>query len=162
MGWKCFSRGSFETIPLRPFVRWVLKGSFEGFGWGGWISRVCGVECAGGVEEGGGFWVALDDDEWGARAGCGAASSARLLGGGEEGTSDCGPSVLGGKGNGAIGGGRFSTAGFSDGVEEEASNRSRFAGGEACRVGEGELEANGRLREGELGTSGGPKGERVG
>lgn len=70
--------------------------------------------------------------------------------------------MLGGKERGASVGGRVSTSGSSVGSDEGNSNRGRFAGGEAFRVGDGELEAKGRFREGELGRSGGPKEGGVG
>ena len=81
----------------------------------------------------------------------------------EEGTSGSGSFVLGSTEKFSIAGGRVSTSGSSDGGEEGICKRGRFAGGEACRVGEGELEeAKGRFREGELGISGSPKEEGVG
>lgn len=129
---------------VREYVRWVSKALFEGLGRGGCISSVRGVSCGGGGEPGGSS--ALGDDEDGANAGERAAT-AGFSGGGEEGTSRRGRFVLGGEEKGAVAGGRASTGGSSDGGEEGPCSRGRFAvGGEARRVGEGELDAKGRLR----------------
>ena len=96
----------------------------------------------GGGEEAGGC-SALGDEEVGAAAGDGA-STADFLDGAEEGTA--GRSVLDREERSGVARGRASTGAFWDG-DEGICNRGRFAGGgEARRVGEGELESKGRLR----------------
>lgn len=140
-----------------------MKRLLEGLGRGGWISRLAHGSIAGGEGGGGdaGGFSPLGGEEGRSTGGC-CASSARFLGGGEEDTSGSAPSVLGGKGKGASVGGRASTGGSSEGEEEGNSNRGRFAGGEACLVGDGELDSKRRFNEGELDTSGGPKEYGVG
>ena len=127
-----------RAIWEREYVRWVLKGLLEGAGRGGWISRGWGW---GGLFGGWG--------EEGATAGCCASTAAAGFLGGEEeeeGSSEGAPFALGGKEKGEVAGGCVSRGGSSDGGEEETWSRGRFAGGEACPVGEGELEVKGRLR----------------
>ena len=63
--------------------------------------------------------------------------------------------MLGGEEKGTIADGRVSIGGSSDGDGEETCKRGRFAAGEAGRVGEGELESKGRLREGGVGWESG-------
>ena len=151
IGLKCSASGSTVAIVLRECVRWVSKALFEGLGRGGCISRLCGVSISGGEEAGG--IPALGNEEVGAAAG-NCASSAGFRDGGEEGTSRRGRFVLGGEDKGVVAGGRAWIGWSSNGDEEGPCNRGRFAvGGEAGRVVDGELEANGRLREGELDIS---------
>lgn len=126
-----------RAIWEREYVRWVLKGLLEGAGRGGWISW------------GGGL---AEEEEEGATAGCCASTAAAGFLGGEEeeeeeeGRFEGAPFALGGKEKGEVAGGCVSRGGSSDGGEEETWSRGRFAGGEACPVGEGELEVKARLR----------------
>lgn len=129
---------------VREYVRWVSKALLLGLGRGGCISRVLGVSFAGG-EEAGGFSALGDEEEVATTAG--RTSSTDFSDGGEEGTSRRGCFALGGEEKGAAVGARGLTVRSSSGGEESPCNRGRFAvGGEAGRVGEGELEAKGRLR----------------
>ncbi len=128
----------------RDFVRWVLKGRFVVLGRRGCISRTRGVSFGGGEEAGG--VSAFGDEEVGAAAGDGA-STAGFSDGREEGTAGPGRFVLDREEWSGVARGRASTGGFSVGGEEGICKRGRFAGGgEARRVGEGELESKGRLR----------------
>ena len=125
-------------------MRWVSKALFEVLGRGGWISRFA-VGFPGAGDEAEGFSPPGDEDEGATAGDC--FSPAGSSDGREEGTSRRGRLVLSDEGKGAVAGGRASTGGSSGGGEEATCNRGRFAaGGEACRVGEGELEAKGRLR----------------
>lgn len=133
---------------VRENVRWVLKARFVDLGRGGCISSVCGGSFGGGGE-GAGRFSALGGDEEKVAANAGRASSADFPGSGDEGTSRRRRRrfALGGEERGAASGGRASIVRSSDGGEEGTCKRGRFAGGgEARRVGEGELEAKGRLR----------------
>lgn len=144
MGLKNLSSESIPVMYVREYVRWVSKALFEDLGRGGCISRFRDVLFDGGEETGG--LSALGDEEEGAIAGD-RVSTAGCSDGREEGTSRSGRLVLDGEEKGAIVEGRASTDGSSTGGEEGTCNRGRFAaGGEARRVGEGELEAKGRLR----------------
>lgn len=138
-GLKNWARGSMRAIWEREYVRWVLKGLLEGLGRGGWISW--------------GWGGGLAEEEEGATAGCWALTAAAGFLDGEEeeeeeeeGRFEGAPFVLGGKEKGEVAGGPVSSGGSSDGGEEETWSRGRFTGGEACPVGEGELEVKGRLR----------------
>ena len=149
--------GSRWASASSQYVRWVLKASLEGVGCGGRITSFCQVSEAG-RGAAGGFISALCDKEEGVTAERRAASTTGFLGGGREGTSGRGPFVLGGKVKGAMTEVFIFTDWSSEGGKEASCNRGRFAGGEACRVGEGELGSSGRLSKGELGIFGGPRG----
>ena len=141
-GLKNWARGSMRAIWGREYVRWVLKGLLEGLGRGGWISWGWGGLFGGGLAE-------EEEEEEGATVGCCASTAAAGFLYGEEeeeGRFEGAPFVLGGKEKGEVAGGRVSSGGSADGGEEETWSRGRFAGGEACPVGEGELEVKGRLR----------------
>ena len=128
---------------VREYVRWVSKALFEGFGRGGCISRVRGVSFSGG-EDATGF-SALGEEESAITED--RISAVGFSDGGEEGTSRGGRFVTGREEKSAVAGSRALSGDSSNNGEEDTCNRGRFAlGGEACCVGEGEVEANGRLR----------------